>query len=183
MVETWVGDVIAFWFEELDAKQRFTKDEAIDQAIRTRFVTIHEDLVASFSVEDALESPERALASIIVLDQFSRNMFRGSARSFASDSLALALAKAAVARGLDRQIEAAKRLFMYLPFEHSEALADQDCAVTLIAGLGDPEFDRFAIAHRDVIKRFGRFPHRNAVLGRSSTPEEIAYLAEPGAGF
>jgi uncharacterized protein (DUF924 family) len=124
-----------------------------------------------------------ALATLIVLDQFSRNMFRGSAKAFAADGSALALPRAAVDAGLDRQLDTEARLFIYLPFEHSEDLRDQTRSVELIAALDNPEWDRYAIAHRDIIERFGRFPHRNEALGRASTDEETAFLEQPGSSF
>jgi uncharacterized protein (DUF924 family) len=132
----------------------------------------------------ALSSPEQALATVIVLDQFPRNMFRGSPRAFAADPLALGVAREAVARGIDTRVgPIERRVFFYLPFEHSEDLADQNRSVELMRTLGDPEFDKYADAHRVIIERFGRFPHRNAVLGRISTPEEIAFLNGPNSSF
>ncbi|MEO8422212.1 MAG: DUF924 family protein, partial [Hyphomicrobium sp.] len=110
-------------------------------------------------------------------------VFRGTARAFATDALALAVANAAIDRGLDSQVPADRRVFLYLPFEHSEALADQDRCIELTATLGDEEFARYAVLHRDVIARFGRFPHRNAMLGRTPTLEELAFLREPGSSF
>ena len=122
-----------------------------------------------------------------MLDQFPRNMFRGSARAFATDSLALEAARHTLARGYDRGMLPVERMFAYLPFEHSEALEDQLRACQLTAPLAAfPETDdvyRYALRHRDIVQRFGRFPHRNAILGRASTPEETAFLREPGSGF
>src|SRR5690606_3872859 len=128
-------------------------------------------------------TPRRALAPLIVLDQFSRNMFRGSSKAFAADHIALAVARAAVDASLDTQLDPAARLFVYLPFEHSEDMADQNRSVALIAALGNAEWDRYAIAHRDIIERFGRFPHRNEALSRASTDEEVAFLTQPGSSF
>ncbi|MEZ5816240.1 MAG: DUF924 family protein [Hyphomicrobiaceae bacterium] len=178
----WVGDVIRFWLEETPPEKRFKKDEALDSEIRARFEALY-DRVAADPPDTAALTPRLALATLIVLDQFSRNMFRGSPKAFAADSVALSIARAAVAKGLDRQLETTERLFVYLPFEHSESLADQDQAVELIAGLGNAEWDRYAVAHRDIILRFGRFPHRNEVLGRASTAEELAFLEQPGSSF
>ena len=127
-------------------------------------------------------TPRGTLALIILLDQFSRNLHRGSPEAFAADAKARQIARAAVAQGLDLQFGPVERLFLYLPFGHSEDLADQDESVRLFETLDEEQSD-WARRHRDVIVRFGRFPHRNAVLGRTSTPEEEAYLAEPGAGF
>jgi uncharacterized protein (DUF924 family) len=178
----WVGDVLRFWFGELDRKSWFVKDAAVDEKIRTRFGALIEEL-ASRPADEALTSPDRALATVIALDQFPRNVFRGTARAFATDALALAVAKAAIDRGLDSQVPAGRRVFLYLPFEHSEALTDQERSVELTAALGDEEYARYAVLHRDVIKRFGRFPHRNVMLGRTPTLEELTFLKEPGSSF
>ena len=180
--DDWVGDVLAFWFGELDRKAWFVRDAAVDEQIRARFGPLIEQLAAR-PVDEALTSPDRALATVIALDQFPRNVFRGTARAFATDALALAVAKAAIDRGLDSQVPAARRVFFYLPLEHSEALADQDRCVELTAALGDAEYARYAVLHRDVIARFGRFPHRNDILGRTPTLEELAFLREPGSSF
>ena len=180
--ENWVDDVLVFWFEELEPADWFKKSDATDTKIHDRFLKLYAN-IARMAAEDHLGSPRRALAAIIVLDQFPRNMFRGSPHSFGTDRIALETAKAAVDAGLDQQLPAEQRVFMYLPFEHSEELADQERAIALITPLGDDEYTRYAIAHRDVIREFGRFPHRNEVLKRRSTPEEVAYLAKPGSGF
>jgi uncharacterized protein (DUF924 family) len=178
----WVGEVIDFWLVETSAEKRFAKDADLDAEIERRFAKLHADISERPLASDSMTARE-ALATVIVLDQFSRNMFRGSARAFASDTAALSLAKAVVERGLDAEVDPAGRLFLYLPFEHSESMADQDRAVALIATLGDAKLDAYAVAHRDIIARFGRFPHRNDALGRVSTPEEIAFLAQPGSSF
>ena len=136
---------------------------------------------------DWLEPARDCLARIIVLDQFPRQMFRGNARAFAADSLALEAAKLAVGRAYDQALLPVEKLFVYLPFEHSEVLADQLRACELTAPLARfPETDdvyRYACAHRDIVQRFGRFPHRNAILGRVSTPDEIEFLKQPGSSF
>jgi uncharacterized protein (DUF924 family) len=178
----WVGEVIDFWLVETPAEKRFAKDAALDAEIERRFARLHAEISGRPLVSDAMTARE-VLATVIVLDQFSRNMFRGTARAFASDNAALGLAKAAVERGLDGELDPVGRLFLYLPFEHSEALADQDRAVALIAKLGDAKLDAYAVAHRDIIARFGRFPHRNEALGRVSTPEETVFLTQPGSAF
>lgn len=178
----WVDDVLRFWFDELGPKGWFTKSDATDGSIRERFGALIES-VAAESVEGLLADGDTALAAAIVLDQVPRNVFRATPRAFAYDGTALALARSIVQHGLDRNIAIERRVFVYLPFEHSEDAADQDRAVTLISAIGDPMFTRYAEAHRDVIYRFGRFPHRNAILGRVSTPDEAAYLAQPGSGF
>lgn len=178
----WVGDVLRFWFEELGRKAWFVKDTAVDAQIRDRFAPLIDQLAAQ-PIDEAVTSADRALASVIVLDQFTRNVFRGTARAFATDALALGIAKTAVDRGLDQRLPADRRVFLYLPFEHSEDLADQDRCVQLTAALGDAEYARYAELHRDVIKRFGRFPHRNAILGRTPTLEELEFLKQPGSSF
>ncbi|MFO1220282.1 MAG: DUF924 family protein [Burkholderiaceae bacterium] len=165
----------------------FRKDDAFDAQIRARFGTLIERALAG-ELEDWAAHPAGAVAQIVVLDQFTRNAFRGSARAFAGDARALAAARALVASGGDRTQPGVRRQFVYLPFEHSEDLAMQDEAVRLFTQL---ERDEPALAdlvlwagkHRDIIARFGRFPHRNAALGRVSTPEEVEFLKQPGSGF
>jgi len=130
-----------------------------------------------------LESAEGFLAAILVLDQFPRNMFRGSAQAFATDAQALALSKRAIAEGLDMKLPPEKRCFVYIPFQHSEDLADQRRSLELFTALGNPENLDFAKRHEEIIARFGRFPHRNASLGRATTPEEEAFLKQPGSSF
>ena len=180
--DNWVEEVLGFWFEELQPADWFTKSDATDATIRTRFLDLHTK-VSAVPVAAVTSSAREALAAVIVLDQFPRNLFRGDARSFATDAQALAISQAAIAAGLDQGLTVDEGVFLYLPLEHSENLADQDRAVELITALGNDNYTQYAIAHRDVIKRFGRFPHRNAVLARQSTEQEQAYLAEPGSGF
>jgi uncharacterized protein (DUF924 family) len=180
--EEWIGDVIGFWFEELGRSKWFAKDAAVDEAIDDRFRLLYE-VLSTWPAADALASPKRALATVLVLDQFSRNLFRDDSHAFATDALAREVAAGAIARGLDKQLAPEQRIFLYLPFEHSEEAADQARAVALISALGDEEYTRYALAHKAVIDRFGRFPHRNEVLGRPSTPEEVAFLKEPGSSF
>jgi uncharacterized protein (DUF924 family) len=154
----------------------------LDAAVRARFLTLHERLMARPSDELAAD-PRTALAAVIVLDQMSRNMFRGTARAFAADPQALRVAEAAIARGFDAGLSKEERSFLYLPFEHCEDRAAQARSVALIASLGDPELTGWAQAHRAIVDRFGRFPHRNRILGRASTAEEIEFLKQPGSGF
>jgi uncharacterized protein (DUF924 family) len=182
LVEPWVEQVLGYWFGELDRAGWFRKSEATDAAIRDRFANLHETL-KSADVARLSSDWRTALAAIVVLDQFPRNIHRDTPDAFASDDKARELAEVAVARGFDQGLTVDQRLFMYLPFEHSVHLPDQDKAVALISALGDAEYTRYAEAHRDVIRRFGRFPHRNAILGRASTEAEQAYLAQPGSGF
>jgi uncharacterized protein (DUF924 family) len=171
-------EVLRFWFGQ-DAKRWFEKNAAFDAEIRARFLPLYEELSGN---EEWLSQPRDCLARIIVLDQFPRNMFRGTRRAFATDPLALAAAKHAVAAGFDRDMLVAEKQFVYLPFEHSESLADQERACELMRPLGDDLYD-WAVRHKRIIERFGRFPHRNEILGRQSTPEEIEFLKQPGSGF
>lgn len=182
MTEAWVRDVLTFWFEEAKPEQWFRKDEAFDAAITARFRALHAT-VQTRPLDDFLDDPETAIAAIVVFDQMSRNMFRGSAQAFACDARALALADAAIARGYEAALSKHQRTFLYLPFEHAEDLAAQERCVTLMQTLGDAELVKYAEAHRVIIARFGRFPHRNQALGRASTPEEVAFLKEPGSSF
>lgn len=177
----WVRQVLDFWFSELQEVDWWAKSEVTDATIRERFSALHERLAA----DDGAEASHcrSLLATVIVLDQFSRHLFRGSPRAFASDPLARRLARVAIARGCDAGMRAEERMFLYLPFEHSEDRADQSLAVELFEGLGNESWTRDALEHKSLIDRFGRFPHRNAVLGRSSTPEEIAALEKPGGSF
>lgn len=172
----------------------FKKSDATDAEIRERFQPLLETLSAGPLAQDwAIRGPKERLAAIIVLDQFSRNMFRNSPRSFAQDALALKLAIDGVAAGEDAELSEVGRMFMYLPFEHSEDIRHQADAIRLFSKLRDEAREPFkaltestlsyAHQHRDVIAKYGRFPHRNAVVARANTPEEEAYLAEPGAGF
>lgn len=177
----WADEVLKFWFQELGESRWFGKSDAIDGQIRDRFLSLHEQLVANEG-ED-ITTPRPLLAAVIVLDQFSRNMFRGTPRAFATDPVARRLARAAIDRGFDLGMTRAERMFLYLPFEHSEDRGDQALAVDLIRRLGHAEWTRYAEAHQAIIDRFGRFPHRNAILGRASTAEEIAALKEPMGSF
>lgn len=171
-------EIISFW-RDAGPKQWFRKDEAFDALIRERFEAAHH-AAARGAYARWEETAEGALALLILLDQFPRNLYRGSAHAFATDGLARAVADRAVARGFDQDEEGALRCFFYLPFEHSEDPADQARSMKLFEALGDEEYLRYAKLHEDIIERFGRFPHRNAMLGRASTPEEERFLAEGG---
>jgi uncharacterized protein (DUF924 family) len=181
-MSTWVDDVLAFWFAELKPGQWFNGGAALDEIIARRFAEVHRQTAAA-TAEALRTDADTALAAIIVLDQFSRNMFRGTAAAFATDGKALGLAQQAITAGFDGQVPPDRRIFFYLPFEHAEDAAHQQRAVELISALGNTEFTEYALAHQTVIGRFGRFPHRNAVLGRSSTAEEYKFLLEPGSSF
>jgi uncharacterized protein (DUF924 family) len=182
MIDGWVEDVLKFWFEETKPDQWFEKDPAFDASIRQRFLGLHEILV-SRGDKDLLVDAQTALAAVIVLDQMSRNMFRDTPRAFAADPLALRVAEAAIVRGFDAGLSKDRRMFLYLPFEHTEDGQAQTRSVALMASLGDPEGLQWAESHKAIVDRFGRFPHRNAVLGRISTPEEIEFLRQPGSDF
>jgi uncharacterized protein (DUF924 family) len=171
-------DVLAFW-RAAGPQQWFTKDDTFDAEIRTRFLPIYEAAAAG-ALADWEATPDGALALTIVLDQFPRNMFRRDARAFAADAAARAVADRALARGFDKQVPSGERLFFYLPFEHSETMADQERCCTLFRALGDADLLRWAELHADIIRRFGRFPHRNAVLGRATTPAEKSFLDDDG---
>ena len=173
-------DVLGFWFV-VDRKAWFEKNPAFDAEIRARFLPLYER-AAGGELEAWRAEPASCLALVILLDQFPRNMFRGSARAFAADALALQAARHAVTLGFDRGLSADERTFLYLPFEHSESLADQVRGCELMRPLGD-EVYRYAVRHKEIIERFRRFPHRNAALGRASTAEEIEFLKQPGSGF
>jgi uncharacterized protein (DUF924 family) len=177
----WADEVLRFWFEETTKEQWFKRDDAFDEALRQRFLSLHAS-VATLSLEACLADADTALAATIVLDQFSRNMFRGTPAAFALDAKALAIAQAAIAHGLDAGMPEIRRQFFYLPFEHAEDADAQARSAALFATLGE-DYLRWAEAHKIIIDRFGRFPHRNAILGRASTPEEIEFLRGPGSSF
>jgi uncharacterized protein (DUF924 family) len=165
----------------------FAKDVGFDAALRARFADAVDEAAAG-RLDGWGSAAPGSLALILLLDQLPRNLFRGTPRAFATDAAALAQAEAALAQGFDARLLPVERVFLYLPFEHSEALARQDRAVALFAALarehaGFDDYLDYAERHRAVIRRFGRFPHRNAILGRPATPEEIEYLAQPGSGF
>lgn len=182
-------DVLSFWFGEgaergKPHKRWFEKDPAFDAEVASRFRNLYDRLSTN---RDWLDAAPQCLARILVLDQFPRHIYRGSAQAFSSDAPALEAARHMVAKGWDRSLLPVERMFAYLPFQHSESLADQERACELHQPLkAFPETadtERYAIAHRDIIRRFGRFPHRNAALGRASTPEEIEFLKQPGSSF
>lgn len=175
-------DVVGFW-REAGPKKWFAKSEAFDEALRLRFEPVHH-AAARGAYDGWAATPEGALALLLLLDQIPRNLYRGSGHAFATDGKARAIARAAWDAGHDRQVEAQLRPFFYLPFEHSEDPADQAFSVRLYTRLrdetGDEESLKWAVLHEEIIARFGRFPHRNAALGRTTTPEEQAFLDEGG---
>jgi uncharacterized protein (DUF924 family) len=177
----WVTEVLHFWFDELGEAHWFAKKENIDAQIRGRFLPLHERVVTH---DGSIATTQRALlAAVIVLDQFSRNLFRGTPRAFAADPVARQLSRTAIKQGFDVAMKEQERLFLYMPLEHSEDRDDQALSVKLMASLGNPEWTRFAIAHKAIIDRFGRFPHRNAILNRHSSADEVALLKEPNGWF
>jgi len=175
-------DILHFWFEELSDKQHFAKDPVLDASIGKRFGATLE-AAARCELFAWRSTPQGRLAEILVLDQFSRNVYRDTARAFAQDALALVLAQELVAGGQDQQLTAAQRAFAYLPYMHSESLPIHAQAVQLFGQPGLENNLNFELRHRDILVRFGRYPHRNAALGRSSTTEELAFLSQPGSSF
>jgi uncharacterized protein (DUF924 family) len=182
-------NVLVYWFGEgadygKRDKRWFEKDPMFDAEVKRRFLPLYEELRCS---SDWLDDAPSCLARILVLDQFPRNMFRGTPRAFEADALALAAARRAVDARYDAGLLPVERMFMYLPFQHSESLADQERACALCEPLGafeeTADVPRYARAHRDIVRRFGRFPHRNAILGRVSTPGELEFLKQPGSSF
>lgn len=174
------ADVVSFW-REAGPKAWFKKDETFDDEIRRRFLPTHEAAAAG-KLSAWENSAEGALALLILLDQFPRNMFRGSSRMFDTDPMARAIAAGSIVRGFDAQVASEMRGFFYLPFEHSEDIADQKRCVAFYKAIDDADGLKWAELHADIVRRFGRFPHRNAVLGRATTAEEQKFLDEGGFG-
>ncbi|HWH18387.1 MAG TPA: DUF924 family protein [Allosphingosinicella sp.] len=172
MAEPWVSEVLDFWFS-LKPDQWWKADPDLDRELKERFLDLWEEQRGR-PVADFLGSTREALAAVILFDQFPRNMFRGHADQFATDHMALELARLAVERDYDQALRQPERGFLYMPFQHSEDLADQKRSVALFTALGDDYQLGFAKKHHDVIERFGRFPHRNSILGRAPRPDEIA---------
>ena len=177
---TTAAEVVGFW-REAGADKWFNGGDGFDRECESRFLADHL-AAARREYGNWIEHAEGALALLILLDQIPRNIFRGSGHAFATDGLALHYARRAVEAGLDVQVEPALRAFVYLPFEPSEDMADQRRSVGLFAGIGNEMYDRYALAHLEVIEKFGRFPHRNRALGRENTAEEQAWL-DAGGGF
>lgn len=177
-----VDAVLTFWFEDCSPQDWFQKSDAFDAGLRDRFAATHAAAAAG-ELDGWAETRDGRMALILVLDQMSRNLHRGDPRAFAQDAMALDLARRAVAAG-DHAFSSPERcLFLYLPFEHSEELADQALCMALYTALGNAEWTEYAHRHQVIIERFGRFPHRNEILGRESTAEEIAFLKEPNSSF
>ena len=174
--------VLHFWFSELKPAQWFEKDVNLDRLIKRRFGNLHRQ-VAACERYGWRKRPRGRLAEIIVLDQFSRNIHRDSPKAFESDALALALAQEAIAAGADQSLPSAHRSFLYMPFMHSESLSIHEVAVELFSAPGLEESLGYELRHKVIIEQFGRYPHRNAMLGRTSTAEEEAFLTQPGSSF
>jgi uncharacterized protein (DUF924 family) len=199
---SWVNDVLGLWYGAWGPKEWFMGGAHVDDKCKQHWTDIYECLSSSpappnpnpddlssycgSTPRECFTDPRATLAGVIMYDQAPRNMFRRTPAAFGTDPHALALSKYAVAKGLDRDMKAEEKMFLYMPYMHSEALADQDASVALFGAVGGPfqaEQDKHAKEHRDIIVKYGRFPHRNAVLGRESTPEEVEFLKEhPGFG-
>jgi uncharacterized protein (DUF924 family) len=177
----WVDAVLRLWFDTLSEAQWWHQDGRLDERIRREFGGLHDRLIARF--DTCATTPREALATVIVLDQFSRNMFRSDPRAYSGDALARCVARAAIGEGFDAAMPAQQRLFLYMPFQHSEDTADQRRALALVEDLGNAAWTRAALEHKAIIDRCGRFPHRNAVLGRVSSPDELEVLASPLSWF
>ncbi len=175
-------DVIRFWFEEIEPAQRFKKDSEFDELIRERFKQTHK-LASQGLLYTWRDHPLDALAEIIVLDQFSRNMFRDSPKAFAQDTLALVLAQEAIRRKMDNELEPLHRAFLYMPFMHSESPEIHEIALYLFDQPGLEDNYNYELKHKAIIDRFGRYPHRNEILRRKSSAEELEFLSQPGSGF
>lgn len=171
-------EILDFWWQA-GASKWFARSDAFDQDIRKRFLPTIEAAKAG-ELDEWAETPHGSLAMLLLLDQFTRNVFRNDKRAFEADGKALQIAERAVERKFDHAFPKEARTFFYLPFEHAEDMASQEKAVDLFRGLGDQQTYLYALIHMDVIRRFGRFPHRNAVLGRETTPDERAYLDDGG---
>lgn len=175
-------DVLAFWFEELDSAQRFAKNTALDALMRERFGAALQ-AAARGELFGWRSSASGRLAEIVLLDQFSRNIFRDTAQAFAQDIQALTLAQELVARGMDAALPVAQRAFAYMPYMHSESLVVHEQALALFSQPGLESSLNYELKHQAIIERFGRYPHRNAILGRHSTAQELEFLSQPGSSF
>lgn len=173
----WVDEVLDFWFGELTYEDWFGGSPELDDRIRARFAGTYARVKSNFDVAAASDA-RTALAAVILFDQMPRNMFRKTAAAFGTDDIAIAVARAAVDRGDDARLEPSQRSFLYMPFMHSEVSADQERCVDLFRAHGAEEALKYAIEHRDIVARFGRFPHRNRVLGRETTPAEQEFLGD-----
>ena len=174
--------VIQFWFEDIEPRQQFTKDLEFDESIRTKFSETYQ-LATQGLLYAWREHPLDALAEILVLDQFSRNMFRDTPKAFEADTVALVLAQEAIRKKFDKELNNSKKAFFYMPFMHSESKEIHDIALFLFDQPGLEDSFNFEIKHKAIIDRFGRYPHRNEILGRESTADELEFLSQPGSSF
>jgi uncharacterized protein (DUF924 family) len=174
--------VLTFWFSEIEPKSWWVADPTFDELVRTRFAATLDRAVKA-ELHDWRTTPQGRLAEILVLDQFSRNIFRNSPLAFAQDPMALALSQEAVGAGLAASLSAIERTFLYMPFMHSESRLIHESALELFRENGLEDNFQFELKHKAIIDRFGRYPHRNAILGRASTAEEIEFLKQPGSSF
>lgn len=181
-VHRWTEEILRFWLVETPAEKRFVRDAALDRTITERFGAVREAAKRGGGLEWKAD-PRTTLAGIILFDQFSRNIFRDDAEAFATDAIARMLARHAIDRDWDRRMTKEERMFLYMPFMHSEDSADQALSVALFTMLGDPEPLDYAVRHAERIREFRRFPHRNAALGRLSTPRELDLLSRPDEAF
>lgn len=177
-----IDTILNFWFKETDHSQWFKKDSGFDELIRERFMNIHRQ-AKSCELYHWRVTPSGRLAEIIILDQFSRNMFRGQKEAFENDQLALVLAQEAVAQGDDTRVPPVQKSFFYLPYMHSESIIIHRAAEKLYRQPGLESNLEWELKHKEIIDRFGRYPHRNSILGRESTDKELAFLQQPGSGF
>ena len=175
-------EILTFWFEELEPKQWWVKDNDLDQLIIDRFSEVHARAIRC-ELYEWRKDPRGRLAEIIVLDQFSRNMFRGSSLAFAYDALSLALSQETISVGADQLLSPTERNFIYMPYMHSESVPLHEVAVELFSRSGQQGNLDYELKHRDIIKKYGRYPHRNKILGRESTSAEIEFLQQPGSSF
>ncbi len=180
--EPQIRDVLDFWFSPDVKAQWWKPEEGFDDLCREHFAALH-GRAASGALDAWAETADGALALVILLDQIPRNIHRGTPGAFATDAKARIVAEAVIDKGLHELQPTGRRVFYFMPFEHSEDLADQERSVALMKTLGDEGWNGYAQQHRDIVARFGRFPHRNAILGRESTPEEIEFLKQPGSSF
>lgn len=174
--------ILDFWFKELEPASWWKKDASLDAEIHSRFGVMHARAQQGELFEWRV-TPQGSLAEVILLDQFSRNIYRDTAQAFSADPLALALAQFAVSKGFDQELPSTERSFLYLPYMHSESALIHEQAIALYTRLGNAHNLDFEIKHKNIIDRFGRYPHRNDILGRDSTPEEQVFLQEPGSSF
>jgi len=175
MKQGWQDEVLSFWFGELTAEDWYTGKREVDDKISARFADLYEDLKTGLD-PDAIDDARTALAAVIALDQFPRNMFRGKAAAFGTDNLAIEIARNAAEKQLDHRLSNTEKQFLYMPFMHSEISADQERCVDLFRSLDNENGLKFAIEHRDIVQTFGRFPHRNTALGRETTEAERKFM-------